>query len=206
MEFKNKNEYKKVLKRELSARCRRFLDIPVVGGLLIKMYELVMGDYHTQFMRSLRRTEYFKHQKGLLNKILYSYSRRRLKSISVLTGLSIPTDVFEEGLSIAHMGSIVVNSATRVGRNCRIHNNVNIGASNGSPKAPQIGNNVYIEPGAVIYGDIRITDNVYIGANAVVNKDILEPYSVVAGVPAKVISRAEEVWWIRNHDTAYRVM
>ena len=77
-------------------------------------------------------------------------------------------------------------------------NNVNIGANQGSNKAPQIGDNVYIGPGAVIFGDITIADGCYIGANAVVNKDIVEPYSVVVGIPAKVIKIDNVSWWQKN--------
>ena len=51
---------------------------------------------------------------------------------------------------------------------------------------PMIGNNVYIGPGAKLFGPITIGDNVTIGANAVVNRDI-PSNCVVAGVPAKII-------------------
>lgn len=54
-------------------------------------------------------------------------------------------------------------------------NNVNIGAIQGSMKAPLIGNDVYIGPGAVIFGDIDIADGCYIGANVVVLKSVTEP-------------------------------
>jgi serine O-acetyltransferase len=98
------------------------------------------------------------------------------------------------GLSLPHYGSIVINANCKIGENCRIQNNVNIGAPGGSNKAPIIGNNVYIGPGAVIYGDIVIADNCYIGANAVVNKSFTEPYSVIAGVPAKLVKIEERAW------------
>lgn len=66
-------------------------------------------------------------------------------------------------------------------------------------KAPQIGNDVYIGPGAVIFGDITIADGCYIGANAVVNKSISETNSVVVGVPAKVIGHDPVHWWQKNN-------
>jgi serine O-acetyltransferase len=77
-------------------------------------------------------------------------------------------------------------------------NNVNIGANGGSSKAPKIGNNVYIGPGAVIYGNIEIADGCYIGANAVVNKSFLEPNSVIAGVPGRVLKKDDICWWEKN--------
>jgi serine O-acetyltransferase len=100
-------------------------------------------------------------------------------------GFTIPLNVFGPGLSISHFGTIVINKHAMIGANCRIHPGVCIGGLKG--KAPRIGNNVYIGPGAKIFGDITIDDNVAIGANSVVNKDV--PMSVtVAGNPAKIVS------------------
>jgi serine O-acetyltransferase len=68
-----------------------------------------------------------------------------------------------------------------------LHVCVNIGASGGNLEAPQIGDNVYIAPGAKIFGDIQIADNIAIGANGVVNKSFTTPNVTIAGVPARVI-------------------
>jgi serine O-acetyltransferase len=62
---------------------------------------------------------------------------------------------------------------------------VNIGEANDG--APMIGDNVYIGPGAKIFGAITIGDGVAIGANAVVHRDV-SPGVTVGGVPARVIS------------------
>lgn len=53
-----------------------------------------------------------------------------------------------------------------------------------------IGKKTVIGKGACILGSggIHIGDNVVIGSNAVVKKDI-EDYSIVAGIPAKVIRK-----------------
>ncbi|EGW41099.1 bacterial transferase hexapeptide family protein [Desulfosporosinus sp. OT] len=105
--------------------------------------------------------------------------------MSTNLGFTIPRHVFGPGLSIAHWGSIVVHPDVRVGKNCRIHSAVNIGVFN--EKCPIIGDNVYIAPGAKLFGGIIIGNNVTIGANAVVNKDV--PSNVtVGGIPAKIIS------------------
>lgn len=126
--------------------------------------------------------------------MFFVYAYYRYKKISLKTGFSIPKNVCDQGLSLPHYGSIVINANCRIGANCRIQNNVNIGANRGSSKAPKIGNNVYIGPGAVIYGDIEIADNCYIGANAVVNKSFNIPFSVIAGVPAKVVKTEDKSW------------
>ncbi|MBR4033228.1 MAG: serine acetyltransferase, partial [Clostridia bacterium] len=115
-------------------------------------------------------------------------NRITFKSLSMKLGFSIPAGVFAEGLSIAHYGTIVVSSQASVGKNCRIHEGVNIGATNGSSLAPRIGDNVFIASGAKIIGDVTIADDVCIGANAVVVRSITESGTTWGGVPAKKIS------------------
>lgn len=112
-----------------------------------------------------------------------------LEKLSVKLGFTIPPNVFGPGLNIPHYGPIVINSNAKIGANCRIHNCVNIGTKAGfSDLAPKIGNNVYIGPGAKIFGDIEIADGIAIGANSVVNKSFIEKGIGIAGVPAKKIN------------------
>lgn len=51
-----------------------------------------------------------------------------------------------------------------------------------------IGNDVWIATNAVILRNVTIGDGAIIGAGAVVRKDV-EPYSIVAGVPAKPLKK-----------------
>jgi len=65
---------------------------------------------------------------------------------------------------------------------------VNIGTIPGSlDSAPIIGDNIYIGPGAKLYGKITIPNGCVIGANSVVNKSFEEENVCIAGVPAKII-------------------
>lgn len=141
-----------------------------------------------KFQIALRKAEYVVNCK---NGILYLPYKLIRKIVfhwrSVKCGFSIPLNVFGPGLSIAHYGTIVVNSNAKIGKNCRIQEDVNIGAS-GNEKAPQIGNNVFIGSGAKIIGDIVIADDIAIGAGAVVVKSFMEPGITIAGNPAKKIS------------------
>lgn len=71
----------------------------------------------------------------------------------------------------AHNGlGIVISSEAKIGDNCKIYQNVTIGAGNGG--YPTIGNNVIIFPNSVIAGKIKIGDNAIIGACSFVNKDV----------------------------------
>jgi serine O-acetyltransferase len=142
------------------------------------------------FQKRMRKLEFYNNckNKGLF-KLYVFYLKYRFKKISIKLGFSIPINVFGPGLSIVHYGTIVINSRTKVGSNCRMHACVNIGASGGKKEAPQIGDNVYIAPGAKIYGDITIANNIAIGANAVVNKSFNEEHIALGGIPAKPIGK-----------------
>ena len=55
-------------------------------------------------------------------------------------------------------------------------------------KGTIIGNDVWIGCGSIIMDGITIGDGAVIGAGSVVTKDVL-PYSIIAGVPAKLIRK-----------------
>lgn len=157
-----------------------------------KIRHLISPDYIWQFQRLLRKLEYYKNVKNVKNgsvvyKLIYLFFKLKFKRLSVKLGFSIPENVFGPGLAIVHYGTIVVNENARVGANCRIHVDTNIGASGGTDKAPQIGDNVYLAPGVKIFGDIKIPSNTAIGANSVVNKTFEEENMMIAGIPAKII-------------------
>lgn len=73
----------------------------------------------------------------------------------------------------------------------------------------EIGNDVWIGSDSIILGGVTIGDGAVVAAGSVVTKDV-EPYSVVAGVPAKVIKMRfskeqisfmqEFKWWDRDYE------
>lgn len=93
-----------------------------------------------------------------------------------------------EGLKIQHFGLVIVSSDAVLGRNVSLAHDVTIGSGGSGEKSgvPVVGDNVYIAPGARLFGKIRIGDNVKIGANAVVYKDIPDN-AVVAAAPGFAI-------------------
>ena len=121
-------------------------------------------------------------------KILRRIYQLRYHRASVRLGFSIPINVFGPGLSIAHYGTIVVNKNARVGKNCRIQENVTIGATSGQNEAPVMGDNIFLGSGARVIGDIRIGSDTAVGANAVVVRSFPEGGVTLGGVPARVIS------------------
>jgi len=142
------------------------------------------------FQRLLRKVEYYKNCKNSIFYRPYYYCLYLMfHLLGTFLGFNIEPNVFGPGLSISHTGTITVNGNARVGENCRIHVCTVIGTKAGTgEKTPKIGNNVYIGPGAKIFGDIEIADGIAIGANSVVNKSFTEPNIGIAGIPAKKIN------------------
>lgn len=171
--IKNKKDLDYYLKKDKEA-------LKVKGGLKDFLFNEIWN-----FQKLLRKTEYY-YNTG--KKFRFFFYKIKLKKMSNLLSFTIPINTCGAGLSIAHVGTIVINGKARIGENCRIHVCVNIGASaQDSQAVPVIGDNCYIGPGAKLYGDIQLGNNVAIGANAVVNKSF-EDNCIIAGIPAKVIS------------------
>ena len=142
-----------------------------------------------KFQRLLRKCEYYNNcRKDPFSRIYLIWLKYRLRILRTRYGFSISLNTFGPGLSIAHIGDIVINNKVKVGSNCRIHVGVNIGAAaESNEKTPKLGDNIYIGPGAKLFGDIEIGDNTAIGANSVVNKSF-QGNVTIGGIPAKIIS------------------
>ena len=113
--------------------------------------------------------------------------------VQALWGIEIPRGAkIGPGLYIGHYGGITVSSQVVIGRDCNLSQNITIGVSGGGEKrgAPTIGDNVYIAPGARLFGKITIGNNVKIGANAVIHKDLPDNAIAVLDPGFKIISYA----------------
>jgi len=174
---------------------RKALSLPK-PSLLGRIKEFLFPNEIWKFEKRLRYLEYYINTSGrnILKMGGVFLYRILFRKQSLKLGFSIPINVCGYGLSIAHYGTIVISANANIGNYCRIHASVNIGASAGRPDAPSIGNNVYIGPGAILFGDIKIADNCTIAANATVNKSFYEQYSVIAGTPAKVVKEGYHNW------------
>ncbi|MBL1385765.1 MAG: serine acetyltransferase [Colwellia sp.] len=141
----------------------------------------------------LRKSEYYRNQdRRLINRVMSALYKYKKLKLGLLLGFDIGDNVFGAGLKINHFGNLVVSAEARIGMWCDIHQGVNVGTSNsvdGNILTPTIGNNVWIGPGAKIYGDIQISNRSVIGANSVVNKSFTENVTL-AGVPAVVIKQS----------------
>lgn len=144
-----------------------------------------------KFQKYLRHHEYYNNiaSRSPVRRLLLAYYRYKHNLWGRRLGFEVPINVFGAGLRINHIGYLVVNPHARIGKYCDIHQGVNIGQQGSSRyDVPTLGDNVWIGPGAKLFGRIHIPDDCQIGANAVVNKSVREKGVTIAGVPARKIT------------------
>lgn len=110
--------------------------------------------------------------------------------VQMATGINIEAGCdIGPGLYIGHYGNIFLPGEVKIGKFCNISQENTFGVAGRGEKRglPEIGDFVYVGPGAKIIGKIKVGNYVAIGANAVVTKDIPD-HAVVAGIPAEIIS------------------
>lgn len=111
--------------------------------------------------------------------------------IKIFWGIEIPRNAsIGPGLYIGHFGGITISSGATIGKYCNLSQGITIGVSGEGEKrgVPVIGDDVYIAPGARIFGKIKVGNNVKIGANAVIHKDIPDNAIVVLDPGYTIIS------------------
>ena len=183
--IKTKEDYKYYLEQDKKA-----LGVDKSFSSFLNPYEIDLEIW--EFQKVLRKCEYLFNveKKNVFWKIKKHFAAIRFKKLSVALGFTINPNCFGPGLRIMHRGTIIVNGQSRIGANCSINACVNIGVKPGfDDEVPMLGSNIYIGPGAKIYGGIEIADDCKIGANAVVNKSFKEKGGVIIGVPARYLKK-----------------
>ncbi len=105
-----------------------------------------------------------------------------------MESLFIYTKEIGGGLYIQH-GFATIISARKIGKNCRIYQQVTIGYK--GEFAPELMDNVSVTCGAKVLGDITMHSHSLAAAGAVVLKDVPEK-AIVGGVPAKIIGYKDD--------------
>jgi serine O-acetyltransferase len=109
------------------------------------------------------------------------------RAIEVVTGVSISNKAdLAPGVCIGHFGGIFIASGVVIGEGCVIMQGVTIGYGRVKRGMPILGRNVYVGPGAKIFGPVTIGDDAFIGANSVVTSDV-PPGARVRPAPAEII-------------------
>lgn len=142
--------------------------------------------YIWKFQSTLRKMELLSAT-GKKATLRYAWYSRKINSLSLKLGISMWHSIFMGGLRIYHPQGIVVNTLSKIGKNCSLHGNNCIGNDGKHPECPVIGDNCNIGVGAIIIGNVKIGNNVTIAAGAVVNKSFSEDNILLAGIPAEIV-------------------
>lgn len=148
-----------------------------------------------------RREKIFQPQVCKLLKMYYKYYIRRinLKYNADINFCSNQPNNFAGRPILGHaLNGIIIAGGAKIGKNCTISHQVTIGRSKN--EAPIIGNNVYIGPGAKIFGGIRVGNNVRIGANCIVFQDIPDNATVVLEKPRIIIKDADYKYYAYDEE------
>lgn len=135
------------------------------------------------FIYILRKTQHYRK-----NSVLGMFWRLVLRHHQIKYGFQIyPETQIGEGFYLGHWGNVVINPKAKIGKNCNIAQGVSIAQANRGKNegVPEIGDEVWIGPNAVVVGNIKIGNNVLIAPNAYVNFDV-PANSVVIGNPAQI--------------------
>ncbi|MEM9705751.1 MAG: transferase [Pseudomonadota bacterium] len=168
-------------------------DIPLLS-LIAEDWRTHNKDLFSQGFWALVNHRFGNWRMGIKNRIIRApltlFYRIWYKIVQIACGIDIPYTVsVGRRVRFEHFGGMIL-VARKIGNDVVIRQNTTFGvktidALNGKPI---IGNGVDIGAGAVLVGHIEIGEGAVIGANAVVTKDV-EPYTIVGGVPAKLIGR-----------------
>ena len=162
----------------------KILDYPVVGryssttspgDLLI----VAIGD-------NLERT-------GVSRRVRHGFA-----TVSHPSAVISPRSVIGEGSVVLHNSTVqslsmigrhvIINTSASVGHDCQVEDFVHIGSNSTLCGGLRIGSGTQIGAGATVIPNISIGKWCVIGAGATVTKNVAD-FSVVAGVPARVIRR-----------------
>jgi serine O-acetyltransferase len=114
----------------------------------------------------------------------------------VLTGCDVAYQAeIGPGLVLYHPTGVVVGPGCRVGARAKIMQGATLGsdavtAGDENAASPVLGDDVFIGPGAALFGDVEVGDRVQVGANSVVTSSFPSDV-VIAGAPARVIRQRE---------------
>ncbi len=98
-----------------------------------------------------------------------------------------PTAEIGRNVSFPHPIGIVIGDGVLIGDDCIIYQNVTLGQKDG--KYPILQNECVLYPNAIVVGNVYLHEGTIVGAGAVVTKSTETKHEVLAGIPARRISK-----------------
>ena len=148
--------------------------------------------YVWKFLKSLRKQEYLMNvKKGGIGKLVLQLHSIFFYRLMHKTQLYIYPNVCGPGLSIPHLGYLLISAQAEIGKNCTIRPGTliasNLGSTNTKLRKVVVGDDVEFSAGCKILCK-KIGNNVSVGPNAVVSKNVPDN-SIVMGNPAEIVPK-----------------
>jgi acetyltransferase-like isoleucine patch superfamily enzyme len=176
------------------------------GQLGSLVHEVLAGVFSTAFIKALfSGFAYFIHEHVIWRKSIHAtgYIRiharasiRNAENIFLGDNVRITMDccIWAEKNSKIVMGdNVLIGPGAKIftGNHGTRRNGIPMVFQERTEKDIQIGNDVWVGANSVIVSGVTIGDGVIVAAGSVVTKNV-SPYSIVGGVPAKIIKMREE--------------
>ena len=159
---------------------------------------IMMPNPGLKFMTIFRLTQHYRRK----NRVLFYFFFFWLRNLKYKYGFDISYRTqIGKGFYIGHFGNVVIHGDTIIGDNCNISQGITFGVNNAGKKmgVPTIGNNVFVGPGACVFGNITIGNHVTIGANSVVTEDVPDNQTVLSPT-VTIINKDLSPFYIHNCD------
>lgn len=154
---------------------------------MVYWVKLIYGNVPARAFRFLKSLRYYEYSINTNSPLRYWY-RFKTRRLGARYNIAILPNTVGYGLRMPHLEQGVIINCKRMGNHCTVNSGVVLGVKN--DETPVVGDNVDLCVGCKVIGDVNIGNHVVVAPNAVVVKDVPD-YSIVAGVPAKVIKQTK---------------
>lgn len=164
-------------------------------ALVCEDYRTHGRDWYSEGFQALFWHRFGNWRMGLpkpLRMLVTPIYRIMFRLVSRSTGIYLPYTVHVgRRVRLEHFGGMIF-VAQWIGDDVTLRQNTTLGIArlDGLQDRPVICDGAEIGAGAVILGSVKVGEGAIVGANAVVRRDVA-PYTIVGGVPAKVIGQVE---------------
>lgn len=151
------------------------------------------------YLKYMRKLNYYEHQSGLLNRMLTIYYKRKHNSIGLQLRIYIEENVFGFGLVLPHAHCYRIGANNSIGNYAVVQGHAYMTASN-----CKAGDFLYMAIGSIMIGPLVLGDNVTVSANTLVNKSFGSNLLLV-GSPASVKKENYPAWYEKSETYCKRV-
>lgn len=144
------------------------------------------------YLKYMRKLNYYEHQSGIYNKIMTLYYMRQYHKVELQLRIHVDENTCGYGLVLPHADSYRIGSKNSIGNYAVIQGHVYMPATN-----CKIGDCLYLAIGAKIIGPLTLGDNVSVAANSLVNKSFGSNLLLV-GSPASIKKENYPSWYERD--------